>query len=99
MDSVDEFAALRTWAPYAACRDRADISWFPEVGESTGPAKAACATCPVRRACLDYAIAHDIDEGVWGGLSRPERRAARRLGLTVDEMLTRPVRIARRVVA
>lgn len=35
-------------------------------------AKAVCATCPLRAACL--AAATDDDEGIWGGLTRHERR-------------------------
>lgn len=30
--------------------------------------------CPVRKQCLDYAIAEGIGDGVWGGMSYPERR-------------------------
>lgn len=36
-------------------------------------AKAVCATCPVKDACL--AAATDDDHGIWGGLTRDERRA------------------------
>lgn len=35
-------------------------------------AKAVCATCPVKAACL--AAATDDDHGIWGGLTREERR-------------------------
>lgn len=36
-------------------------------------AKAVCATCPVKAACL--AAVTDDDHGIWGGLTRDERRA------------------------
>lgn len=36
-------------------------------------AKAVCATCLVQAACL--AAATDDDHGVWGGMTRDERRA------------------------
>lgn len=36
-------------------------------------AKAVCATCPVKTACL--AAATDDDHGIWGGMTRDERRA------------------------
>jgi WhiB family transcriptional regulator, redox-sensing transcriptional regulator len=39
-----------------------------------GRAKAICAACPVRKDCLDYAIATHEPHGVWGGLNELERR-------------------------
>lgn len=38
-------------------------------------AKAVCARCPVRAACLAYALEHDIWSGIWGGLTEDDRRA------------------------
>ncbi len=38
-------------------------------------AKAVCARCPVRAACLAYALEHDIWFGIWGGLTEDDRRA------------------------
>ena len=38
-------------------------------------AKAICAGCPVRDACLAYALDTGEAYGVWGGLSEDERRA------------------------
>ena len=49
--------------------------FFPERGESAGPARQVCAACPVRQPCLDYAITNRITHGVWGGLTERERRA------------------------
>ena len=37
-------------------------------------AKAICADCPVRQACLEHALAHREREGVWGGTTERERR-------------------------
>ena len=37
-------------------------------------AKKICAECPVREACLEYAINNDIRVGVFGGMSRKQRR-------------------------
>jgi WhiB family redox-sensing transcriptional regulator len=31
--------------------------------------------CPVRKDCLIYAISHDEQHGIWGGLSHRERNA------------------------
>ena len=63
------------WRELAACRG-ADLDvFFPGRGESAGPARQVCAGCPVRQACLDYAITNRIAYGVWGGLTGRERRA------------------------
>ena len=65
------------WRELAACRG-ADLEvFFPERGESAGPARRVCAVCPVRQPCLDYAISNRIVHGVWGGLTERERRALR----------------------
>ena len=65
------------WRELAACRG-ADLNlFFPERGETAGPARQVCAACPVRQACLDYAITNRITHGIWGGLTERERRALR----------------------
>jgi WhiB family redox-sensing transcriptional regulator len=42
--------------------------------EDAEEAKAVCASCTVRQACLEYALAAREREGVWGGLTERERR-------------------------
>lgn len=37
-------------------------------------AKEICRTCPVKRACLDYAIEIREPHGIWGGLNENERK-------------------------
>ena len=37
-------------------------------------AKAICATCIVRRECLEYAIRIREPHGIWGGLNEIERK-------------------------
>ena len=41
-------------------------------------AKAICARCPVRDACLAYALDSRQEYGIWGGANEDERRALRR---------------------
>ncbi len=65
------------WMAAAACRDRPDVTWFPEKGQSTAPAKAICSECPSKVPCLAFALETEAD-GVWGGTSVKERRAAQR---------------------
>jgi hypothetical protein len=35
----------------------------------------ACAGCPARQACLDYATAAGEVDGIWGGLTADDRKA------------------------
>jgi WhiB family redox-sensing transcriptional regulator len=65
------------WRELAACRGTDLNLFFPERGESAGPARQVCAACPVRQPCLDYAISNRIVYGIWGGLTERERRALR----------------------
>jgi WhiB family redox-sensing transcriptional regulator len=71
------------WRTRAACADVDSELFFP-IGV-TGPAipqiaaaKAVCAACEVRAACLEFAIVTNQEYGVWGGTSEEERRALRR---------------------
>lgn len=41
-------------------------------------AKAICARCPVRIPCLNWALAHPWEMGVWGGTTEAERIRMRR---------------------
>jgi WhiB family redox-sensing transcriptional regulator len=65
------------WRLDAACRDLDTAVFFPETAEQVAAAKAVCATCPVREACLNFALITRHD-GVWGGRDENERRRARR---------------------
>lgn len=47
-------------------------TWFPTKGGANTVAKEVCSWCPVRKACLNYALKHD-ESGVWGGTSEHER--------------------------
>ena len=65
-----------TWRKQAACRGL-DVEAFYPISEDeadAAEAKAICAECPVRQACLEHALAHREREGVWGGTTERERR-------------------------
>jgi WhiB family redox-sensing transcriptional regulator len=71
------------WADDALCAKLGDPSladaWFPNAGSHTAvEVKKMCGQCPVRIQCLEYALAHDEKHGIWGGLSRIERRTLQR---------------------
>ncbi len=64
------------WRKHAACRGL-DVEVFYPVTEDEADAvegKAICAECPVRQACLEYALANREREGIWGGATERERR-------------------------
>lgn len=62
------------WMVSAQCRDHPPELFFPPDGAGVVVAQRVCAACPVRDACLDYAIVYRIDHGVWGGASERQRR-------------------------
>jgi WhiB family redox-sensing transcriptional regulator len=67
-----------SWMAIATCRDYPPNVFFPVDGVGVEVARKICANCPVREACLEYAVANRIDHGVWGGTSeRGRRRLAR----------------------
>lgn len=68
-------AADTSWRKDAACRHMDPDVFFADRGASVGPAKTVCAGCPVRAACLDYAMATGQKFGVWGGLPLDQERA------------------------
>ena len=54
-------------------------------------AAGICRDCPVKTACLEYALANHIDHGVWGGTSeRERRRIARRRRVGAGPERSRP---------
>lgn len=71
------------WRDQASCGSTDPVLFFP-VG-STGDAvdliraaKAVCQGCPVRSACLNFALETNQEAGIWGGTSAEERRMLRR---------------------
>jgi WhiB family redox-sensing transcriptional regulator len=80
------------WQTHAACRGPQAAVFFPPTHPERkddrlareARAKAICATCEVRRDCLDYALAIREVHGIWGGLTEAERHE-----LLADEPLWR----------
>jgi WhiB family redox-sensing transcriptional regulator len=69
------------WMTDAECLDADPEIFFPEVGSNGLDAKKVCVRCPVIQECLEYAMYHNIDDGVWGGLSGVSRIKLRRRAL------------------
>lgn len=62
------------WMLRARCRGADPSEFFPSDGVGVEQAQRVCVDCPVRLECLEYALRHRIDHGVWGGCSERERR-------------------------
>jgi WhiB family transcriptional regulator, redox-sensing transcriptional regulator len=84
------------WQNAAACRNGPPDVFFGPEGEQQhekpareAEAKRICASCLVRAACLDDALANGVRFGVFGGTGEDERRMMR-------ENLRRRVRAAER---
>ncbi|HJO79346.1 MAG: transcription factor WhiB [Acidimicrobiaceae bacterium] len=62
----------------ARCANTHPSHFFPSDGVGVELAKQACAGCPVLEQCLEYALTHRVEHGVWGGCSERQRRRIRR---------------------
>jgi len=75
--TIHDRATNQAWRQQARCRGVPTDLFYPDTEENddaAAPAKAICAECPVREACLEYALAAREKYGVWGGLTERERR-------------------------
>jgi WhiB family redox-sensing transcriptional regulator len=63
------------WRDRGRCKGVDPAIFHPEDDEDPAEdAKQVCASCVVREACLEYAIATREKVGVWGGYTARERR-------------------------
>lgn len=60
------------WHTLAACAGDPDAMYVK--GPAVKHAKRICAGCEVRAECLTEALENGEDQGIWGGLTRLERR-------------------------
>ena len=61
---------VRCWRDLAACRDVVSADYdpfFADAKDLQAEAIAICATCPVRDACLTFAVRTGQQYGIWGG--------------------------------
>jgi WhiB family redox-sensing transcriptional regulator len=68
----------RPWAAYAACRQADPDLFFPGDDGDADTAIRICRGCPVRTACLEWALDARIRYGVWGGTTERDRRRLQR---------------------
>jgi hypothetical protein len=67
----------------AACRTPAALDVFDRINDTERPvpgdvnaARRVCLSCPVRAACLEWAVHHE-DRGVWAALTKAQLRKLR----------------------
>src|SRR5262245_16688188 len=65
---------VTAWMAAGNCRLYPPATFFPSDGVGVDKARKICNGCPVTDPCLEYALEHRIDHGVWGGCSERERR-------------------------
>lgn len=69
------------WMEWGACRGLAyDPEWWWPTSnndENSAVAITICSYCKVRDLCLDYAVQHNEQHGIWGGLMPEDRRRIR----------------------
>ena len=63
------------WQTETACTPADFDLFFGEYAGRIAQAKAICARCKVSAKCLDFAIAEDIEFGIYGGKTPDERKA------------------------
>lgn len=80
LDGLFDF--FSPWRAEAACKGLGHERFFPKkgVGEDStqSEGKAICAKCPVLMECLEDALVHNDQDGLWGGAGEAERRYLRK---------------------
>jgi len=66
--------SVTSWMSAGNCRNYPPAVFFPSDGVGVDRARKICADCPVVDQCLEYALEHRIEHGVWGACSERERR-------------------------
>lgn len=74
LEALSGLHAGADWRSQASCRGVDSFVFYPTNEEEAQSAKAICGTCPVRRPCLEHALARREKDGVWGGATEKERR-------------------------
>lgn len=89
--------SIDQWRDQASCRATDPDLFFPVGTKGDAPdqiqaAKTVCASCPVRVACLQFALETNQEAGIWGGTSEDERRELRNQWPAARRRVVRVVR-------
>lgn len=92
----------QTWRGAAACagmgvkfRSAEDDFFFLLPGRKSKRAKQLCATCLVKKRCLEYALVNNL-QGIWGGTTDDERREYPQY--VIDAIRDRELALSRRTL-
>lgn len=67
------------WREQAACKDKpTGLFYVGRGGSECKEAIAICNSCAVREECLEWALATNEPEGIWGGMGPQSRKNLRR---------------------
>lgn len=95
MSILGDFSLTNTeeWTKRAKCREHGhdDPVFFPKKFSQGGEAKRICASCPVRKECLEYALRKQERFGIWGGLTTAQRDLLVRQGRSQSRRGRHPV--------
>ena len=99
------------WVNEGACFGEPVSVMFPTGGPKPGvhgnskldwdTPRSLCAVCPVRNDCLNHALTHNEEWGMWGGMTPDERqreKRRRRRALAQARSLERTVQRVREIV-
>ena len=82
----EQVATDYSWQERGSCRGVDPELFFPSTDDDAITGKAICGACPVRLACLAFAIERNERFGIWGGLTERERA---RLPASAREQIVR----------
>jgi WhiB family redox-sensing transcriptional regulator len=75
------FPTAGEWRNDAICTQVDPELFFPAKGDTwtAREARIICLRCPVQKQCLEYALRHNEQFGVWGGMTERERRRVKKV--------------------
>ncbi len=76
MNLDDVFSHRPAWHADGLCRKADPGTFFPVNADGVVRAQRICNACPVKAACLTWALEHN-EYGLWGGTSERQRRRLR----------------------
>lgn len=87
------------WMDEAECSKYEPEWWFEDSSyEERRKAIEICNNCKVRDECLEYAITHKINHGIWGGLPNSKRKLWKKSNDFAPKEKPRPIMVGGKYV-